>query len=146
MSKPALSTRVQGMKFMQRAKEKQVLAEVDRRYQEQQEASNTAIKIEDVDVPQPSTATIDQNMNQRGCKILYEGNPQASVLGRFVFTAGKSSLQPAEKKQLADAHTAEAAQEAPISDVDMARAFMRGPAVDARKTEDNVARKKARNR
>jgi hypothetical protein len=95
--------------------------------------------------PHATAAAADESTTRRkGCKIIYEGNPQAFVLGRFVFKEGKSSLHSAEGQQSCHIHKAEEPQDPYISNADMARAFLRGP--DARKHEDASNRKKPRSR
>ena len=96
----------------------------------------------------------------KGCRVVYENYPRAGATGRFSFTASSPTAAAAaaeaqaasnRRAKVAAAATAAAAAvtgepEQTVSDADMAKAFMRGPAAAAAALggEAGIERKKAR--
>ena len=167
MSKPALSGRVMGMKFMQRAAEQKRVQKaeeeqevgapcqwfaVNMRWKLQYMTISLAVALQAAKelaaeaLPTSCPAVADEkpvtqsDSSVKGgkCRIIYESAPATASIGRMTFSAcsptaaaGAAAAEAAAVKLMRQKKSTEVKEDQPeqvVSDTEMARAFLRGPA------------------
>ena len=86
------------------------------------------------------------------CRIIYESAPAVASIGRMTFNAASptaaagaaAAVEAAARPRKSKAPPAEPEMEQVVSDADMARAFLRGPAAAAYQATEEGKKKKAK--